>query len=245
MGVASRRTALFAVFGGVLLTLLLCIQPVRAETLLKEDWAGYAEGALPGDPWVIWSGKPPGSVGKVEVVEQGSPFGGSYSVLMTGNVKDAAGPALKGKFTSTTTSPIIIKFDFYIPATPGAGVLPTLTLSDAENRGGLRLNMVNPFISPKHALKIAIQGTKLEEGDVIAPFTFDAWFHVEIKTSAGPDGRKTFDVMVTPFGKDTVGLKDLKFTSDIKNFSQIEFGWNSANPNGAIYLSNLVVETAL
>lgn len=226
----------------LLCVLLVTIHPVSANVLLESNWDDYAEGEAPGTPWSVWTGVLPGSVGEITVVEQGSPFGGNRSVLLVGTETGVSGPALARKFDVPTTNSIIVKFDFHIPSTPGAGVLPTMFLNDSAKRNGLKFNMANAFLVPGHAPKIAIEGKTFEEGEIIAPFSPNTWYHVEITTHEDKEGRKSFDVSVTPFGKDPFDLSGLDFVSEMDDFSEISFGWNSNGATGAIYISNLVVE---
>lgn len=230
---------------GSILSLAVCLSlgSASAEILLKEDWDGYSDGDVPMAPWKVWSGNPPGSVGTVEVVEQGSPFGGSRSVCLTGKESGTVGPALTGKFSDTVSGSIVVKFDFYIPSSPGAGVLPTVNIKDTEGKSVLRLNLANSFLLSNHAPQISLQSTNFNEGEIIRPFAPDTWYHVEITTHDARTG-KTCDVMVTPFDKEPIEVSGLSLGPDVSNFAGIEVGWNSNNPAGAIYLSNLEIETA-
>jgi hypothetical protein len=230
---------------GRILSLAVCLSlgTASAEILLKEDWDGHVDGDVPMAPWKVWSGNPPGSVGTVEVVEQGSPFGGSRSVQLTGRETGTAGPALTGQFSAPTSGAIVVKFDFYIPSSPGAGVLPTVNIKDAEGKAVLRLNLANSFLLANQAPQIALQGMAFNEGEIIRPFAPDTWYHVEITTHEAK-GEKTCDISVTPFDKEPIEVSGLSLDAEVHNFAGIEVGWNSNNPAGAIYLSNLVVETA-
>jgi hypothetical protein len=225
------------------LAVCLTLGTVSADILLKEDWDGQSDGDTPMEPWKVWSGNPPGSVGTVEVVEQGSPFEGNRSVRLAGLRTGMAGPALNGKFSSPVSGPVVVKFDFYIPSSPGAGVLPTVTIKDSEDRASLQLNMANSFLLPNNAPQIAIQGKRYNEGEIIRPFAPDTWYHVEI-TARKDKGETVCDVEVTPFDKEPVVLTDVRVETEGQNFAGIEVGWNSDNPTGMIYLSNLVVEAA-
>jgi hypothetical protein len=221
----------------------LSLGTASADLLLKEDWDGHADGDVPMAPWKVWSGNPPGSVGTVEVVEQGSPFGGSRSARLEGLQSGAAGPALIGKFSEPTSGAIVVKFDFYIPSSPGAGVLPSVNIRDSEGKSVLRLNLANSFLLANQAPQIALQGKTFSEGEIIRPFAPDTWYHVEITTRESK-GQKTCDISVTPFDKEPIEVSGLPLGPDVTNFASIEVGWNSTNPAGAIYLSNLEVETA-
>ncbi|OJU98811.1 MAG: hypothetical protein BGO12_16335 [Verrucomicrobia bacterium 61-8] len=218
---------------------------LRADVLLQEDWSGFRDGEAPADGWMVWSGKPEGSVGTVQVVEQGSAFGGSHAVRLQGQVEGSgAGPAVTKMFASPTAAPIVVKFDFFIPASPGAGVLPTVTLIDSTKKAGLRFNLANPFIRPNHAPVIANQSKQID-GDPITPLNFDVWYHVEIRTLPAKDGGvEKYNVSVTPFDKDPVEVDGLELSSRLDDIGGIQIGWGSANPNGAIYIANLQVEEA-
>lgn len=227
------------------LVLLSSASLLRAEVLLQEDWSGFREGETPTEGWTVWSGKPEGSVGTVQVVEQGSPFGGSHAVRLQGQVEGGgAGPALSKMFSGPAAAPIVIKFDFLLPVSPGAGVLPTVALLDSAKKAGLRFNLANPFIRANHAPMIANQSKQID-GDPIAPLNFDVWYHVEIRTLPVKDGgTRKYNVSVTPYGKDPIEVDGLEFSADVDDIGGIQVGWGSANPNGVIYVANLQVEEA-
>ncbi|RRJ95922.1 SGNH/GDSL hydrolase family protein [Opitutaceae bacterium TAV4] len=214
-------------------------------SLLTEDWAPYNEGDKPTGAWKLWTGNPPETVGTVHVVEQGSPFDGSgKSVLIKGNPISGSGPALTGDFTPTD-KPIVLRFDYHIPSSPGPGVLPSMTLLDSAKKPVIKLNLANGFLTPNHALKIASQGNKWNEGDIIAGFRFNTWYRVEISTRKPSSGKWEYDITVTPHGSPPVTVKGLAFfTPDASDIAGIGFSWNSTNPNGAIYMANLEIKPA-
>ncbi|MDR1279703.1 MAG: hypothetical protein LBK99_02625, partial [Opitutaceae bacterium] len=223
----------------VLLWIWVATVPLVAATggsLLEENWAQYADGDTPAGSWTIWSGNPPESIGTVKIVEQGSPFGATgKSVLLKGNNPNGAGPALSRKFAPVST-PVTVRFDYHIPSSPGAGILPSMELVDSGGKPGPRLNLANNFLAPNHALNIANQGLKWDAGDIITPFRFNTWYHVEITTIPSLSGKWKYDVTITPFGGTPITVKNLEFAGDIQNIAGIGFSWNSTNPNGAIYV---------
>lgn len=217
---------------------------VSAGSLLEEDWARYAKGGLPDGAWSAWTGNASNPVGSVQVVELESPFGGAgKSVLIEGKTPKGSGPALMGTFPATD-GPVRLSFEFYIPASPGAGVLPSVTLVDSERRPGFTLNLFNTFLDPNRARRIANQGASWNTGDIITGFRFDTWYRVEISTTRTASGQGAYDITVTPFGGEPVVARGLAFASSIPDIAGIRFFWNSTNPNGAFYVTNIKVVAA-
>lgn len=222
----------------------LVVSSSSAAVLVDETWSAYSDDAVPSGAWSVWSGGQDGSVGTVCVVPQSSPFGsGGKSVLIAGTNPKGPGPMMQNVFAPLKAG-FVLRFDYHIPGSPGAGVLPTMSIMDVSGKGGLKLNLCNGFLTPNHALKIANQGAAWNQGDIICPFRYDTWYRVEIAAKPGAEGKWIYDIRVTPFGEDPVVVKGLNLIGDISAFSAISFSWNSANPKGEFYIANVRIETA-
>jgi hypothetical protein len=223
---------------------LLTASIAAAAVRVDETWSSYSDDVEPSGSWSLWAGGSGGSVGTIRVVPQSSPFGvDGKSVLITGTNQNGAGPMLQDVFAPVDTA-FFLRFDYHIPSSPGAGVLPTMSLVDTVSKGALKLNLCNGFLSPNHALKIANQGSAWNQGDIICPFRYDTWYRVEIAAKPVAEVKWTYDIRVTPFGEEPLVVKGLNIAARINAFTAISFSWNSASPTGAFYIANVRIETA-